>query len=79
VENALLRVEVERVRAETVVLLQRAQLLWAARGAGADGVSDVDAGHGRRGDRQAAEERHMSSIVLVAGASTELSARGRTL
>lgn len=45
VESALLRTEVERVRAETVVLLQRTRPLLAALGDDADGgVSDVDAG-----------------------------------
>jgi predicted outer membrane protein len=45
VQNVLLRAEVERVRAETVVLLQRARVLLAALDDDADGgVSDVDAG-----------------------------------
>lgn len=45
VESALLRAEIERVRAETIVLLQRARVLLAALDADADGgVADVDAG-----------------------------------
>jgi predicted outer membrane protein len=45
VESALLRAELERVRAETVVLLQRARVLLAALVDDADGgVADLDAG-----------------------------------
>lgn len=45
VESALLRAELERVRAETVVLLQRARVLLAALADDADGgVADLDAG-----------------------------------
>ena len=45
VESPLVRAEIERVRAETLVLLQRTRVLLAALGDDADGgVTDLDAG-----------------------------------